>query len=321
MFAFIIRLPYPFSIASIEYQTVRQDSATLTSAKMLELNATSSNQPCEKFGLHDDLSVLKNAYDSGDAVFFANTGHLSKPVTKDNWFTETQAQLFSHFSMTEEAEYVDAFREEVGTGVLGRMLDVLQLQNYSVSPNAINSNSGILSGNPQLSRSVDVISAWGLDEFYARSTSDTLSTEAMKSTFQNLNGEIDSESGMYAEQWAQSFVDAVDKNSKIGDALDGVTVSETFDEGSSGRSFEMVAKLMRAREERRVNRDAFAISLYGWDTHADMKNLVDALFVDLNGALDSFTKEIEAAGLSDNVTVVIASEFARVSLLVVLCIR
>lgn len=42
----------------------------------------------------------------------ANIGHLHKPVTKNNWYTETRTHLFSHKTMEREAQLVDAFQED-----------------------------------------------------------------------------------------------------------------------------------------------------------------------------------------------------------------
>ena len=42
----------------------------------------------------------------------ANIGHLHKPVTKNNWYTETKTHLFSHKTMEREAQLVDAFQED-----------------------------------------------------------------------------------------------------------------------------------------------------------------------------------------------------------------
>lgn len=85
-----------------EYKKLREGAA-LPDNRMRRLNASSSDQPCNEFGLHDSLSVVGEKYDKGEALFFANTGYLSKPVSKFNWITETRAQLFSHFHMMKEA--------------------------------------------------------------------------------------------------------------------------------------------------------------------------------------------------------------------------
>ena len=46
--------------------------------------------------------------------------------------------------------------EKVGTGVLGRMLDVLESKNFTVEPFGIESSAPILEGKPERSRKVDV---------------------------------------------------------------------------------------------------------------------------------------------------------------------
>ena len=58
-----------------EYSDVRGEDATLKAEDMLLLDAGSSlNQPCSSFGLHKNLGVMKELYDEGMGVIFANTG-------------------------------------------------------------------------------------------------------------------------------------------------------------------------------------------------------------------------------------------------------
>ena len=52
------------------------------------------DQPCTSFGINAHIPAFKTIYDAGHGQFHANIGHLSKPVTKTNWFTETQTHLF-----------------------------------------------------------------------------------------------------------------------------------------------------------------------------------------------------------------------------------
>lgn len=73
---------------------------------------------CNTFGINNMLPALKAIYDEGKGLFFANMGHLHKPVTKDNWMTETRTDLFSHHTMKKESQEVDAFKEGEGPGVM-----------------------------------------------------------------------------------------------------------------------------------------------------------------------------------------------------------
>jgi uncharacterized protein (DUF1501 family) len=65
-----------------EYKAVRSAAAALKSTDMLEIDASSSEQPCDTFGLNKKLPIMKELYDNGHGLFFANTGHLTKPVSK-----------------------------------------------------------------------------------------------------------------------------------------------------------------------------------------------------------------------------------------------
>lgn len=237
-------------------------------------------------------------------------------MTKNNYYTETKAQLFAHNSMEDEAAFVDGFRENVGTGVLGRMLDVLQQQDFGVSAVAMDRHGPILDGNSKFGRPADVIKRSGIDKFYDNvgSPSNALTNDEMKDAFKDLNGNVKSNSGKYADHWSQAFVNGIDKAASLRAAIEKVTLTHqnSFTNGL-GQSLGMIAKLIKAREDRGVNRDAFHVRVGGWDHHAGLKTNIEPKFLEVNAALDAFKKEMEALGLMDQITLVVTSEFARVS--------
>ncbi len=80
-----------------EYVKARGSHA-LDKSKLVSINANSQN--CQEFGVYDALDVVGDLYNNGEALFFANTGVLSKPMTKhDEWVKETSFQLFAHNTM------------------------------------------------------------------------------------------------------------------------------------------------------------------------------------------------------------------------------
>ncbi len=79
---------------------------------MLSITNNDPDQPCEIFGVNSAIPIMKEIYDNGHGLFMANIGHLAKPVTKGNWFTETKTHLFSHTTMERECQLVDAFQED-----------------------------------------------------------------------------------------------------------------------------------------------------------------------------------------------------------------
>jgi hypothetical protein len=56
----------------------------LRESEMLPIKNDDPDQPCEKFGVHNAIPAMKDIYDKGHGIFFANIGHLHKPVTKNN---------------------------------------------------------------------------------------------------------------------------------------------------------------------------------------------------------------------------------------------
>ncbi len=110
--------PHPDGCQSLynEYKTKRGGSNYVTS--MVKIDATTSDQPCTHFGVNSALNHIATMYNEGDAIFFANIGHLQKAVNRYDFQEETIAQLFAHHSMKEEMHKVDAFRSRLGTGVV-----------------------------------------------------------------------------------------------------------------------------------------------------------------------------------------------------------
>ena len=217
--------------------------------------------------------------------------------------------------MKEEAAFVDAFRDNVGTGVLGRMQDILQQQGHAVSAISIDELGVILNGNANFGRPVDVIPRWGVTEFYNRigSPSDSLPDSTLMNDFIQLNSAVEPNSGKYADLWSQAFVDAVDKSTSLRASIESITLDhESLFTGYLGERFEMVARLIKARDQRVVARDAFYVSYGGFDTHSNQVDNIGERFTEMNNALHAFKTEM--ADMMDQITIVVTSEFARVSL-------
>jgi hypothetical protein len=75
MDSFYMLSPHSTCPLYTEYNDIRGEDATLKPADMDSLDATSStDQPCQRFGLHKNLAVMKELYDSDMGLFMANTG-------------------------------------------------------------------------------------------------------------------------------------------------------------------------------------------------------------------------------------------------------
>ena len=78
-----------------EYKHVR-GSIGLDKKSLLPINATSSDQVCHSFGIHEKLPFIKDLYDQKDLAFLAGIGVMSAPVNKHNYESVTKTQLFAH---------------------------------------------------------------------------------------------------------------------------------------------------------------------------------------------------------------------------------
>ena len=166
-----------------------------------------------------------------------------------------------------QAGYVDAFREKVGTGVLGRMLDILKGDDYgfSVSAISIGTQAAILEGESGLG--VDIVDGSNIGVFYDQSgsPSSSQSSASMKRDFKNMNGRVFSNSGKYADLWSKHYISAVGKSTSLNGILQKATLDYEglFPGGPLGDSLKTVSKLITAHAARGVNRDAFYIRFTG----------------------------------------------------------
>ena len=75
-----------------EYTEIR-GGLGLTEQTMMDIDASGSDQPCDRFGVTNLLSSFREIYEAGDGIFFAGMGHMNKIVNKDNWRQETPADV------------------------------------------------------------------------------------------------------------------------------------------------------------------------------------------------------------------------------------
>jgi len=285
-----------------QYVDVRKTVA-LPRESLLPLDATASDQPCEVFGVHAKLTNLAQLYQEGDALFVANIGVLTKPTDKVQYESDERTQLFDHEKQRQEAEEADPFNHAPGTGVLGRLNDVLGRKGYRTEAIAVDTHSvSVVGQNPE----VLVVGQNGLTKFNPiPSTNETYMLEAVR----ELNGATTADSGYFAETWASHLVDSLAKNADLYQALLGINNTNVFPTTSIGKQLSMIARLMKL--DRATDRDIFFVEMGGFDNHASLNANLNTLFDQFNAALGPFVKELKDHGLWDSTVVVEMSDFAR----------
>lgn len=281
------------------YLSVRQQVA-ISKNQLLRIPAT--GQVCSQFGLHPQLPIVKSLYDEGDMLFFANTGVLSQPVNKDNYYVLTNTQLFAHNHMQRETKRIDPYETTSGTGVLGRMSDVLTKQGHNVGSFSVDRFSVALVGKPGVTESPIIINNRGVTPVYIDKSKDIIP---------NLHNISEEDSGIFAETWSASLMKAIGTNDLLSLELASRTTNTTFPNTYLGNSLNTVARLMATRDIRGVDVDTFYIERGGFDTHSDVEIHLNNLFSEINEAFQAFSSEMKLQNIWNNVTLIQTSDFAR----------
>jgi uncharacterized protein (DUF1501 family) len=276
-------------------------------SRLLSINANNPEQPCSSFGIHENLPELRDLYNDGKLKFVANAGLMAKPVTTADYRGETPVQLFAHNAMTLEASREDLFDEYAGSGVGGRMADILTNASIPTNVFSIDGQQVFLTGEAgQGGPSQFSVSEGGLSTFNSNP-----SIANMNDVIKALNNDTTAESGFYGETWSAKLSEALAKQEQLKTEVDKVSATTTFPDGSTASEFEMITRIMQTRDARNVKRDIFYLSDGGYDTHSNVDaNLINN-FSRINAAIAAFVAELKVLGLWESTVVVQFSEFAR----------
>lgn len=198
------------------------------------------------------------------------------------------------------------------------MLDILERHGYSVGATAVDARAPMIDGSPSTGRLADVMSANGVPRMYDR---DFLKGDSqdLREYLEALHAETDHTSGVFGNEWSQSFVDIWNKTDSIVNVLRGTSLDTGFatpaatNIGGIASQMKMIARLIKIRNERGqgINRDAFYAEMGGYDSHFQVGTVLQNKLPSLNYAMESFWAEMKAQGIADSVVVVIGSEFGR----------
>lgn len=236
-----------------EYQDVRKQVA-MTKATLLPIES-GTEQVCETFGVHYELPVVRDLYNQGDLLFFANTGVMSKPVDKTNYNSLTNVQLFAHNHMQQESKRVDPYDHADGTGILGRISDVLTKLGHNVGSFSIDRFSVALVGKAGVTDAPMIVGRNGIQESKMGEIADIFSL---------LHNKTDSKSGFFAESWSSTLMESLTINRLLREELENVTTSTTFPEDNYLASqLKTVTRLIATRKERGVDTDTFYVEMGG----------------------------------------------------------
>jgi len=297
------------------YRTIRGKSSSdeglgLPLNRLLEVPANNQDQPCTSFGINKDLPIMKDLFTKGELSFVANAGLLAKPVTVDNYKGETPVQLFAHDKMSRQTKREDISEKFAGTGVGGRIADVLTQAGIPTDLFSVDGQQVILSGEAgQDGPSQYVLANDGLPEFNANP-----SIENMNAVIKTLNSNNSTavNSGFHASTWSSKLSDSLAKHKSLKKELDKTVVTTPFPtDGKISNEFELITRVMQTREARGSKRDIFFVQDNGYDTHSNVDEKLTTKFSQMNGVIQAFVDELKFLKLWESTVVVQFSEFGR----------
>lgn len=242
-------------------------------------------------------------------------------MTKTNFHEMTRTQLFAHNAMQHETAKVDPYDEEDGTGVLGRVKDVLSGKGYIVNAISIDGSSIAVEGKVGKSPPATIIGRSESQTFASRPESEK--SFDIEGYSEKLNERVDEFSGIFGETWSQKFMTGIDEAKKFETYFNASALNDSIWTNSGTPKYDgegekehwekwaTVTKLIQTRNMRNAERDIFFTTLGSWDHHSEMKSNLRSQLHALNHGLELFVNQLKVDGTFDDVAVVITSDFGR----------
>ena len=175
-------------------------------------------------------------------------------MNKDNYYVMTNTQLFAHNHMQQEAKRIDPYDISSGTGVLGRMSDVLTREGRNVGSFSVDGLSVALTGMPGASEAPVTVDSSGVARVYLDDT---------KAILPKLHNTSYSDSGIFAEAWSSSLMKSLGTSELLRNELEGLTTQNIFPDSYLGNTLETISRLIATRHVRGVDVDTFYIDRNG----------------------------------------------------------
>ena len=295
-----------------EYLDVRTNVA-LSKADLLPIDVPVNTQPCNKFGIHPSLSILKQQYDAGNASFIANMGALVEPITKAEYVGKKKRvppSLFAHNIMQRAMHTVHA-QDASSTGILGRIVKTISNEQIDSSDNVVQPyKSGMysLSGNQRM---LEGAAPEQTPNIIDRNNGVVkyLKYNQLKDSISNVSSAVSE--NIFAETFNSNLNVTLRQTEFLGGMLQDVTLGTEFGEDAVSTQLKQVSKLIKLRSVLKTERDVFVISHGGYDTHNDAGEVFKGKMDEVNAGLTSFVSEMLDQGAYEDVVVVSTSDFGR----------
>lgn len=287
-----------------KYATDRR-SIAIPKAQALPLTMNGATD----YALHPNMVGMQNLINTGKAAIVANVGPLFEPITRAQWQAgqgRRPENLFSHSDQQLQWQTSSAMMA-TRSGWAGRIADMIAANNGAnagYTALSLSGNTPFLTGDRFQPYKVSASGNFGFD-FYNPSGNDPLS-KAITATLTRQSKHL------FEQQWTRTVTRSIDNQRILTSALKSSTITTPFPNTGLATQLSMVAKLIAARGQLGLKRQAFFVSIGGFDTHgSDHYNSHGNSMGQVSAAITAFTNAMTELNLSENVTLFTASDFCR----------
>ncbi|MEO1619181.1 MAG: DUF1501 domain-containing protein [Planctomycetota bacterium] len=280
------------------------------------LHSITDSSSGRQFAIHPDMPEMKELYDNGKLTFLCNVGSLVEPTTMQEYQARTNLPLglFSHADLQRHwMTSVPQTRSQVD-GWAGRMADVVNgttNTNPTVSMNiAIDNVNMLQTGSSVVPYVIDRNGAREVQNYNQPWTRETiyrtLNDDALSRSYGNLIEKTFAQVNRNSIDAAVAFNEAVN--------IDDNPVDAHFPTENLTRlqeNLRIVARAIRAQETLGQQRQIFFVSDGGYDNHDELINNQSGNMSDVSQSLKNFQDAIDAIGMTNDVVLFTASDFAR----------
>lgn len=242
------------------------------------------------FGFHPTLTSFKSLYDEGSLTGVLNVGY--------NNLTRSHLEA--------EIVYARGVADRLSASSTGLINRIGSRYGWSsLQAMSVTGADPFFGGGEYRA-----VQANSLDDLYFRDFSDAHSDleHLVASTFSFAN-ESPTQSGKTKQaDYTKNLEAVINTTDAVQNAVSGLPLSNVYANNQFGRAMRSAEIALRSSH---VNSDIVYLRNGGFDTHSTQQARMNQLLTDFNGALGTFVTNMKAAGLWNNLIILIFSEFGR----------
>lgn len=292
-----------------EYNNYARDRTNLAipSNQLLPVNV--ANVPGRTFGINPNMAGMQTLFNNGNAAIIANVGPLLQPLTAADYQNNrgrAPMNLFSHSD--QQTQWQSSIADSmVKSGWGGRVAEMMLAQNgtnagYTVV--SVNGNNVWGTGARTQPFKISAGGGFGFN-FYEPGGKDPLSV-AIAETLSRKQQHV------FEQAWLDVINRSIENQRVLQNAVGSSTLTTVFPNTGLGNQLKMIARMISARTNLGMKRQAFFSSIGGFDTHGDgqLGEQGDNLG-EISAAVAAFHAATVEMGIADKVTLFTASDFNR----------